>query len=173
MNMGMESSRPGFTLLEILAAVVVMSIISAVVLPVIMSASESYTTTREVRNSTERMAYALERASRVIREAPIGAGNVGLGVQSASSESLEFTDGTGFELDGTDLMLLVPGQNPAKLCVDIDSLSISYLASDGLTNTLATPTETHRVAVTLTNGNLQMSVVTHPRVWIGQQGGSE
>lgn len=164
--------REGFTLLELLAAIIVISIISAVVLPVITSASDSYTTTRDVRNSTERMAYALDRVSRIIRQAPIGAGGAGLGVQSATAESLQFTDDTGFDLDGTDFRMLVPGQDPAVICFDVDALSIIYLAKDGVTSTLATPEETHRIAITITSGDLRMSMVAHPRVWIGQQGGS-
>lgn len=161
--------RQGFTLLEVLAAVLIMGVIGAVVLPVVATASESYTVTREVRNSTEQVAFALDRVSRVVRQAPIGAGDTGLGVQTASASSLEFTDGTGFRLEAGDLVMLVPGEDAALLCAEVDSLEISYLASDGQTSTLATPTETHRIVVTMGVGQLRMSVIAHPRVWIGQE----
>lgn len=170
MNHNHTPTRHGFTLLELLAAILVMSIISAVVLPVIMSASESYTTTRDVRTRTERMGYALDRITRMIRQAPIGVGDTGVGIQSATSESLVFTDGTGFDLSGNVLRMRVPNENPATLCDDIDAIEVVYLDSDGVTSTLGTPADTHRVVVTLTSGNLQMSTVAHPRVWIGQEG---
>lgn len=167
-----QTKRRGFTLLELLAAILVMSIISAVVLPVITSASESYSTTRDVRERTERMTYAIDRISRIIRQAPIGSGDAGIGIQSATSQSLVFTDGTGFDHVDNEIRMRVPGYDPATLCADIDSLEIAYFADDGVTSTLATPAETHRVVVTLTNNELRMSIVAHPRVWIGQQGGS-
>lgn len=159
----------GFTLLEVLAAVLVMGVIGAVVLPVVTTASESYTVTREVRNSTERVAFALDRVSRIVRQAPIGADDTGLGVQSASASSLEFTDGTGFRVEAGDLVMLVPGEDAALLCPDVDSIEITYLAADGQTNTLVTPTETHRVVVSVVVDQLRMSVIAHPRVWIGQE----
>ena len=164
--------RPGFTLLELLAAVVVMSIISVVVLPVLTSASESYTTTRDIRSRTEHVAYALDRISRMIREAPIGADELGVGIQSATASSLLFTDGTGLEMNAGQLELVVPGESNALLCERVDAFEIEYLASDGVTSTLASPTQTHRIAVTITSGNLRMSVLAHPRVWIGQEEGS-
>jgi prepilin-type N-terminal cleavage/methylation domain-containing protein len=159
----------GFTLLEVLAAVLIMGVIGAVVLPVVTTASESYTVTRYVRNSTERVAFALDRVSRVVRQAPIGADDTGIGVQSASASSLEFTDGTGFRLEAGNLVMLVPGEDAALLCEDVDTLEISYLGADGVTSTLATPTETHRIVVTMGVGQLRMSVLAHPRVWIGQE----
>ena len=163
-------NRRGFTLLELLAAILVMSVISAVVLPVISSASDAYTTTRDVRNNTERMGFALDRITRIIRQAPIGDGESGVGIQTATRESLVFSDGTGFDLNGTDLRMRVPNQTPAILCSDVHELSIQYLHTDGVTSTLGTPASTHRIVVTLTSGELQLSTVAHPRVWIGQRG---
>jgi len=161
-----------FTLLELMAAIVVMSIISVVLLPVLTSASESYTTTREVRARTEHMAFALDRIARMIRQAPIGADDSGVGIQTATANSVVFADGTGIELSSGQLELVVPGESNALLCDGVDSLSIQYFANDGITSTLATPTDTHRISVTLTSGQLTMSVVAHPRVWIGQGDGT-
>jgi prepilin-type N-terminal cleavage/methylation domain-containing protein len=168
MNHINRSTRGAFTLLELVAAVLVLSIISAVLMPVLSSASESYTTTRSIRTSTEQAAYALDRVARIIRQAPIGAGDAGVGILTATSTSLEFTDGTGFELNNGALEMLVSGTGNAKLCPNVDDLSIQYFADDGITSTLTAPTITHRICVTITSGDLRMSVVVHPRVWIGQ-----
>lgn len=169
MILNMSSSRRAFTLLELLAAVLVMSVISAVLLPVISSASESYTTTRDVRTRTERVALALDRISRLIREAPVGDGDSGIGVTQATSSSLEFTDGNGFLLENGSLMLLVPDMYPVILCDDVDDVVVQYLGDDGVVNTIAAPGSTHRFVVTVTSDQLEMSVIVHPRVWIGQE----
>lgn len=166
-----RTTRKAFTLLELLAAILVMSIISAVLLPVLSSASESYTTTRDVRSRTEHMAFALDRIARMIRQAPIGTDDIGVGIQTATASSVLFTDGTGIELSAGQLEMVVPGAANSLLCDDIDSVTIEYFASDGITSTLTSPTQTHRIAVTLTSGTLTMSVIAHPRVWIGQEGG--
>lgn len=160
----------GFTLLELLAAVLVMSVISAVLLPVITSASESYTTTRDVRNRTEKVANALDRVSRMIREAPIGEGDVGIGISQATASAIEFSDGNGFQLESSRLMLLVPNVGSVLLCSNVDEVVVQYLAEDGITSTMTNPTSTHRFVVTITSGQLEMSTVVHPRVWIGQEG---
>ncbi len=95
-------------------------------------------------------------------------GNTGLGVQVATGTSVRFTDGTGFEFDGSRVMMLVPGSANTLLCPDIDSVEVRYLAKDGITSTLTTPTDTHRIVVVLTSGQLRMSIIAHPRIWIGQ-----
>jgi prepilin-type N-terminal cleavage/methylation domain-containing protein len=170
MNRRVQRFRSGFTLLELMASVLIMGVISAVLLPVISASSDAYTVTREIRANTENMAFAIDRIARIIREAPIGTDSTGLGVQTATVSTITFTDGTGFELDTDGIMMLVPGESPTLLCPDVDSIQIQYFASDGVTSTLVTPTETHRIVVTITTGQLQMSIVAFPRVWFGQGG---
>lgn len=157
-----------FTLLELIAAVLVMSIISVVLLPVLTTASESYTTTRSIRTSTEQVAFALDRMARIVRQAPIGTDDTGVGISSATVSSIEFFDNTGFAFNNGAIEMLVPGASNAKLCPNVDDLSIQFLAEDGITSTLAAPTTTHRVCITVTSGDLRMSVIVHPRIWIGQ-----
>ncbi len=158
----------GFTLLELLAAVVIMSIISVTLMPVIGSASESFAVARNVRSSTDRAGFALDRMTRIIRQAPIGDAQSGIGIASATSSSLVFTDGTGFQLTGTTLEMLVVGGLPVPLCFDVSSLQLDFLGDNGITNTLSAPETTHRIAVTIQTENVSMSVLVHPRIWIGQ-----
>lgn len=163
-------SRRAFTLIELLAAITVMSIISVTLMPVISSATESYIVSRQIRSSTERAGFALDRITRIARQAPIGAGDSGVGIQTAGVDSVEFTDGTGVRLLGTTLEMLVPGRNPVPLCFDVSSFAIQYLADDGLTNTSLSPTLTHRLVFTIATENVELAVLVHPRVWIGQVG---
>lgn len=164
----MRISNLGFTLLEMLAAIVVMSIISVTLMPVLGGASESYAVAREVRSSTERAAFALDRITRVVRKAPIGAADTGVGITSATVSSIEFSDGTGFQLVGTTLEMLVPSSTPVPLCFNVDSFVVQYTGDDGVSDALLTPTLTHRFTFTIETSNVQLAVVVHPRVWIGQ-----
>lgn len=159
----------GFTLLELLASIIVMSIISVTLMPVIGAASESFAVARQVRSSTERAGFALDRVTRVIRQAPIGADNTGVGVSSATASSLTFSDGTGFQLIGSTLEMLVVGNDPVPLCLDVDEFQVLYIGDDGVTNTVNTPTITHRFMVRVETDGIELTTVVHPRVWIGQE----
>jgi len=161
-------SKPGFTLIELLAAIVVMSIITVTIVPVIGAASESYAVARQVRSSTERAAFALDRITRIVRQAPIGVGGTGIGIATASSTGVLFTDGTGVQLVGTTLEMLVPGKNPTPLCFNVSSFTVQYLGDDGVSNTILKPTLTHRIGFTIVTENVKLSVLVLPRVWIGQ-----
>ncbi len=167
----MPSSRKiysGFTLLELLASIVVMSVISATIMPVIASASDSYVVARQVRSTTEQAAFALDRVTRITRQAPIGANDTGLAVVSASVRAIEFSDGTGVQLLGTTLEMLVPGDTPVPLCFEVESFSIEYLADDGVTSTLGTPELTQRFVFTIVVDGVTLKTLVFPRVWIGQ-----
>jgi len=167
----MSQSHPksrGFTLLELLAAVVVMSIISVTLMPVIGGASESYVAARDVRQSTESVALALDRITRIVRKAPIGAGYTGVDVTSSSTSSVVFSDGSGVQLSGSTLEMPVPGASPAPLCFNVDSFTVDFIGEDGVTDTSLTPTQTHRFGFTIVSNGVEMSVIVHPRVWIGQ-----
>jgi len=164
--------RAGFTLLELLAAVVVMSIISVTLMPVIASASDSYVVARQARGSTERAAFALDRLTRVVRQAPIGEDEAGVGIVNSSLSSVEFADGSGFELIGTTLELLVPGGDSVPLCMEVDSITVGYIGDDGVTDVRLTPGLTHRFEIEIETQGVVMSVLAHPRVWIGQEGAS-
>ncbi|MCA9304624.1 MAG: prepilin-type N-terminal cleavage/methylation domain-containing protein [Phycisphaerales bacterium] len=170
MTTRIHTSRRGVTLLELVAAITVLSIIAAVVMPVIISATESYATARTLRSSTESLAFASDQLQRVIRSAPSGAGGEGLGVSVGTTQRIEFSDGTGFELDGTDLSILVPGADPALICRDVESFTISYIAADGSSNAISTPTEAHRIGFMIQCEGSVVSGVAFPRVWIGQGG---
>ena len=161
-------NQSGFTLLELLAAVVVMSVLSVTLMPIIGGASESYVSARDVRTSTESVGSALDRITRIVRKAPIGSGNTGVDVTSSSATTLAFSDGTGVQLVGTTLEMLVPGGTPVPLCFNVDSFVIDFIGEDGVTDTALTPNQTHRFGFTVLSANVEMSVIVHPRVWIGQ-----
>ena len=166
----LRRKQHGFTLLELLASVVVMSIISVVLMPVIASASDSYVVARQVRGATERAAFALDRVSRIVREAPIGDAESGVGITGATERSVVFSDGSGVQLVGTTLEMLVPGSNAVPLCLDVQSFTVNFIGADGMTDVRQNPTTTHRIGIVIETDGVTMSILAHPRVWIGQVG---
>ncbi len=166
----MTPYRRAFTLLELVAAILVMSIISVTIFPVIHSASESFISARQARSSTEQAAFALDRIVRVIRQAPIGTDESGVGITASTSSSLTLSDGNGFQLTSSTLELLVPGSSPVPLCKDVDTLELTLLKDDGTQGALDSIQDAHRIHVRLVVESVELEVVVHPRVWIGQEG---
>ena len=115
-----------FSVLEMIVAMTIMSIIAATVMPIIVSATDSYAVSRDVRADTDRVLYALERSARFIRETPFAADESGLAIQSASATQFILTDGSGLRLSGSELELLQPGGQSSVLCVDVDRIMFTY-----------------------------------------------
>ncbi len=162
--------RKGVTLLELIAAIMVLSIIASVIMPVIVSATDGYASARSLRSSTESLAYASDQLQRIIRKAPSGADGTGLGVSVGTESRVAFLDGTGFELDGTSLNMLVPGGSPVLLCRGVEVFSIEYIGVDGLSDAGLEPATAHRIGFMIQKSGSVVSGMAFPRVWIGQGG---
>ncbi|MEZ6243506.1 MAG: type II secretion system protein [Phycisphaerales bacterium] len=161
------STRRAMTLLEMTAAITVLAIISVAVLPVIASSADAYASAAQTRRETERIAFAAERCQRLLREAQAGAVAGELDVGVATPDQILFTDGRGLRLDGTDLVLVMPGEPDAPICRGVDTFQIQYLGSDGVTDTSATPNATFRFNVTVASGDVSLSITAFARAQIG------
>ncbi len=164
------SRQAGFTLLELVAATTVMSIIAAVVMPIIVTATDSYAMSRDTRAVTDRVLYALERAARVVREAPMTSDGSGLDAQTATSTSFIFTDGSGLRISGTDFELLKSGGEASVLCSGVDQIRINYFDSAGNPLSPIDPALVHRVNLQIRSGPVTLDMYTLPRGWIGAGG---
>jgi len=165
-----STGRSGFTLLELVAATTVMSIIAAVVMPIIVTATDSYAVSRDTRADTDRVLYALERAARVVREAPMTVDGSGLDAQTATSTSFIFTDGSGLRINGTDFELLKSGGQASVLCSDVDQIRFNYFDSAGNPLSPIDPARVHRVNLQIRSGPVTLDMYTLPRAWIGAEG---
>jgi len=160
--------RAAFTLLELVTAMTIMAIIGAVVMPVIVSASDTYAASREARASTERVLHALDRFARLVRRAPWAEDDSGLGVGVAQGERLEFEDGTGMRLDADTLVILDESGVAHALCTRIDAIEFLYLDAHGDAMDPVVPERIHRIGVRITSGGFTLSAYAMPRVWIGR-----
>ncbi len=174
--MSVQSFKPdckrGFSLLEMIIAMTVMSVIAAVIMPVIVSSTDAYAVARDTRADTDRVLYALERSARLVREAPFAADESGLAVQVGSATRFILTDGSGLRLSGDQLELLKPGGQSSVLCSGIDRVQFTYYDSSGAPMTIVNPSQIHRVCMRIQSGAVDMEMYAMPRSWIGREGGA-
>ncbi len=158
----------GFTLVELLLAMTVMSIVAVVVMPVIVSSADAYASARSARGTTERVVYALERFGRVVREAPFDEDSGGLGVASASVSVLVFDDGTGIRVNGSALEMLAPDGDWVTLCAGVDRARLTYYDEGGDPMVLVAPGSIRRVGITVESDGFTLGAYAFARSWIGR-----
>ena len=162
--MAERTTARGFTLVELMASIVVIAIIGAVILPLVATATSRYRLATDERAAVERVAYALDRVVRLIRETPAGPGGT-LDLAAASADALRFGDGRGIEMDSGDLVLRQSDGSTSVLCPDVDAIELRYIASDGVTDVGATdPTQAWRVEVRLGSAGVELVAAAFPRV---------
>lgn len=163
MNLRTSTCRRAMTLLEVLASIVVLGVIGAATLPVMSGAAESYASARDAREAVDDAAFAMDRIVRLLREAPGDPRTGTLFILDAGSDRIEFADGRGFTLTGETLELLSTDE-PMPLCRGVQSLEISYLGADGVSDVSATPQSTHRFRVRLRVEGLWLESIAFARV---------
>jgi len=151
----------GFTLLELVATMLVLSIISVVLAPVITSATDSYAGARHLREVSDDTAFAMAAIVRVWREAPPGSAER-LAIVTADAQSVEFRDGTGLRISGS-VLERVEADGSFPIVRGVDQLRFEYIGEDGRTPATE-PARAQRIHITLTVRGFTMSAVAFPRV---------
>ena len=155
------------TLLEVMLAVLVMSIVAAILMPVIMTSTDAYATAADAREATDRAAFALDRVASLLREAPAGAQPGTVGIVTAGQDVVELSDGGSVELVGTDLVLTLSGLEPAVLCRGVEQFRLDFLGADGVTDTSTDPEATRTFRITIATGGMELRSAVFARVTIG------
>lgn len=156
--------RRAATLVELIVSITVLAIVGGISLPVILGATDAYAGAAETRRACERGAYALERAIRLLRDAPEGSTAGTVGITSVTASEIVLTDGRGLRLTGTTLYLLGSGGVQSTLCENVDAFSISCLADDGITSTASAPINTQRFHISLTVRSFALRAAVFPRI---------
>lgn len=165
----MKYSRRAMTLLEMMAAVLILSIAATAALPIIDAASRTYTESARTRTETARLRYAVDRITRVLRQAPMGEVIGTLGIERFGDGLIEFTDGTGVQLEGDTLLLLDGDLDDAILLMGVSVFEIVALADDGSTTLApAAAAEADRFRLRLATPATELRTIVYPRVRMTQ-----
>lgn len=140
--------RRAATLVELMCSITIISIVAALVLPVITGAAENYAAMNAARGATERVSFAMERCVRLLRDVPRESTGNNLAISSANSTSIVFSDGRGVEKIG-DVLFWRDSTGSSVICESVESFTIDYLAQDGVTSVLGSPATARRFNITL------------------------
>ncbi len=161
-------SPRAFTLIELIATMVVLAVVASVAAPIMVASSDAYADAANQREAAERVAAALDRVVRVVREAPATApGETTPDIVEATTTSLEFAGGVRLELSGSTLLLTTATEAQSPLCQGVSAFALEFLAADGVTDSSGAPTSTQRVNVRLTSGGVEARTSVFLRVGTG------
>lgn len=152
-------------MVETVISLVVIGVIAGVSMPLISSAADNAVVARRVRRSADGTTFALERVVRLLRDCP--GSSTTLSITAATASSVTFNNGKRVYLSGTNLMLVESPGNEAILASDVSSFVIQYLADNGTTSTLATPTTTARFNITVIKDSVEFQASVFPRCRAG------
>lgn len=139
-----------FTLVELVATMVVVSVLAAASAPLILRAADAYADASSQRESAERLGLAMDRAVRMLREAPgVPADPDAVDIAAAEAQRVELGDGASLELVGSTLRLTTSDGQTAPLARNVASFNLEYLGDDGETDTSDEPQSTRRINITI------------------------
>lgn len=162
-----DAPARGFSLIEMVASLVLVSVIAAVLAPVLNSAADEIAAARELRQASDDAGFAMASVTRILREATPGE-SVNLGLSGADATSVVFLDGRGVRLRG-DVLEMLTDAGAAPLARGVTNFEVIYLATDGVTP--CPPQDAQRFHVTLTVRGLTLAGVVFPRVNAAQAEG--
>ncbi|MEN0019722.1 MAG: prepilin-type N-terminal cleavage/methylation domain-containing protein [Planctomycetota bacterium] len=157
----------GLTLVEAVMAMIIVGVVGAVVAPLTLVAAEAYGEAANIRDTADDTAYAMERAVRLIREAPQGEEAGEVGITAAGPSNLAFGDGRGLRLDGDALLIVDTAGNASVLCRGVSTFELTYIGGDGASDTALTPALTRRVNIRLVVNGFELVGAAFVRVAVG------
>lgn len=156
-----EPNPRGFTLIELIAVMLVLGIAAGAVTPLLISLTDTARAARNRYAAIDTLHHAIDRTARLLREAPPGAGG-GIELTEATPTSFTLPDGRGISLVG-DTIQLDPGDGSTWPLADaVSSLAFVYLQSDGTTTT-NDPAQTQRVAIRIERDTMTLTTVVYFR----------
>lgn len=160
----------GMTLIEMVMAIVIVSIVLAASAPLIANTFQSYVTTRSALDATSKARLAVERIAREIRDVNYAAGAYQFATMTASDVTFTKTDGTVVQVDrvGTDVRIRYtlppPAIGPFVLTNDVTAgapnFALTYLDATGAAGATAANVAFVQVTLTLNVPNTTGAVHT-------------
>ncbi|MEM7627988.1 MAG: prepilin-type N-terminal cleavage/methylation domain-containing protein [Planctomycetota bacterium] len=157
--------RQGFTLVEVLAAIVVISIIGSIVVPVLTTLSRRHVDAVRERASVQAMSHAADQIVRLLRESPTRSDG-SLAISVSAPDQIRFSDGRGLEFAAGDLVLHLDDGRSGTLLEAVDVFEIELLDAAGAAAP-AEPGEAWRIRYRVETGEQVVAGVVFPRARLG------
>ncbi|MEM8835304.1 MAG: prepilin-type N-terminal cleavage/methylation domain-containing protein [Planctomycetota bacterium] len=146
--------RGGFTLVEAIGVIVVLSVMAMVTSTIVLSSADAYARTGDRRDELRRVDLALERLVRELREVDAFA--------VAQQTRYVTSDGDGVELSGSNLIFTDTDGLTARLCAGVDAFAITYHSGNGSSLDIAggdDPATARTARLSITAGDTTLSSV--------------
>lgn len=149
-----KREQAGFTLIELVFTMVLISIISIVIGKVFFQGYQTLLTSSNISESDWQGFIGLERMVNDIHTIRSSAG-----ITTINASQLAFTDVNGnsitFQLSGSNLL-----RNSQILASNVQSLAFGYLDANGNTTATASSVRYISIAMTMTKGDMTLSMST-------------
>lgn len=126
----------GFTLIEAVVTIIVLSILAAVGAPILSGTLLTFSETTTDLHTLSQLRYATERLAREVREVRHEGGTYSVSSMAASSLAFTKRDGISVTLSGTAPNLTIAYSTPSgtyKLTDQLQSLTLNYYQVNGVT----------------------------------------
>jgi|CXWL01.1.fsa_nt_gi type II secretory pathway pseudopilin PulG len=148
-----RTNTRALTLVECVCSITIIAFTAGTVLPVVNSATGAFIANDTARDTSEGVAYAMDRCLALLRDAPPATTGTGLNISSASASAIQFTDLRGLTLSGTTLNVIGSDNVSSPLLRDVSAFQIEYFAQNGTSSTSGTPASTWLFNVTITSSS--------------------
>lgn len=166
MSANFSAARRGLTLVEMIATITVLGIVGATVLPVIEASGAHYAESASLRRSADRVSFAIDRVSRVLREIPATEEGNGLAIVTIRSDEITLANGTSIRMDGDRLVLEIDGRVGA-VCEGVSEFVVVATGADGVTSTVESPRDTRRIGIGIVAEGMSVRSAVFPRACMG------
>jgi prepilin-type N-terminal cleavage/methylation domain-containing protein len=166
MSVGRWERRRGLTLVEMIATITVLGVVGATVFPVIEASGAHFAESASLRRSADRVSFAIDRISRVLREIPAADEGDGLAIEGITASEIVLTDGTSIRLEGDRLLLEIDGR-VGTICDRVSEFEIRATGADGVTTTTESPQQTRRIGIGIVAEGFSVRSAVFPRACMG------
>lgn len=162
-------TRPlGFTLIESVAVIVLLSIMAAVISGPVLASGRAYADSAERITASERASTALDRIVRILRGAAPTADEPGdPDIASAAADFFELGDGTRVELLGTALMLTDADGRDGPLATNVTAFDLAFFDAAGQPIDPADASSAQLAHITLAVGTVEFRTAVFLRANLG------
>ena len=144
----------GFTLVEMVMVIIILSVLGALTAPMMLKGMEAYEGTHKSLRTLDKLRYATERLAREIRETDLNAGTYAISMAAVPPLTFTKTDGVLVTVSSGGGNLNLGYSVPAVsdvLTDEYSSVAFAYFDGDGVAAVTAAAVRYVEITLTLTN----------------------